>query len=84
MASFSRIYAKTNESGVRIVSGISASVGDPADASNFVGVPVVASIPAIVGLPFSVYDCDVPIVNASVYPTVTNFLVVNTCFCYCP
>ncbi len=53
------------------------------DASTFVDFPIVASIPAFVGLPFSVYDCDVPIVSVAVYPTFTNFPVVNTCFCYC-
>ncbi len=35
----------------------------------------------IVGLHFSVSDCDIPIVSAEVHPTVTNFLFVNTCFC---
>jgi hypothetical protein len=43
------------------------------DASAFVCFPIVASIPAIVGLPFSVYDCDVPIVSAAVYPTLQIF-----------
>jgi hypothetical protein len=78
---FSRIYAKTNEAGVRTISGISASVGDSGDAGAFVGVSIVANIPAIVGLSLSVYDCDVPIVSASVDLTVTNFMLVNTCFC---